>query len=107
MGDSPGVLIPPSVPPDTRERLRSNLSGLSAPDLAFVPDADRVADVEKHAMQVALNASTCFKDQAAFDGCQWLDSQQQVEELLPGAITPTGITVTCPFVGYYGMDVKE
>jgi len=107
MGDSPGLLIPPSVPPDVRERLRSNLSSLKAPELEFVPDANRVADVEKHAMQVALNAATCFKDQAAFEGCQWLDSQPAVEERLPGAITRTGITVTCPFVGYYGMDVKE
>jgi hypothetical protein len=107
MGDSPGLLVPPSVTGEARETLRSNLSSLKAPELEFVPDAEHLAQVEQHAMQVALNAATCFKDQASFDGCQWLDSQRAIEELLPAAITRTGITVTCPFVGYQGMDVKE
>jgi hypothetical protein len=107
MGDVPGLLIPPSVPDDVRERLRGNLSSLKAPDLEFVPDDQHLARVEGHSMQVALNAASCFKDQASFDGCRWLDSQAAIEELLPGAITRTGITVTCPFVGWNGMDVKE
>jgi hypothetical protein len=107
MGDAPGLLIPPSVAPDVRERLRSGLSSLKAPDLGFKPDDQHLAQVEQRAMQVALNAADCFKDQTSFDGCQWLDSQAAVEDLLPAAITRTGITVTCPFVGFNGMDVKE
>jgi hypothetical protein len=107
MGDAPGLFIPASVDPQLRETLRSRLSGLAAPLPGFVPDVDHQAQVDGHYMQVALNAATCFKDQASFDGCQWLDSQGAIEELLPGSITRTGINVTCPFVGYDGMDVKE
>ena len=106
-GDGPGLFIAPSVDPAVRETIAGGLSGLPAPPLMFTPDAEHAMVVEKRSMQVALNAASCFKDQASFDKCQWLDSQKAVEESLPGAITRTGITVTCPLVGYDGMDVKE
>ena len=106
-GEGPGLYIPASVEADTREGLRSKLSALPAPVPGFKPDPEHEAEVNRHYMQVALNAATCFASQEAFAGCQWLDSQRAIEERLPQAIKRTGITVTCPFVGYDGMDVRE
>jgi hypothetical protein len=106
-GDAVGLYIPPSVDDATREQLRSALYGLSAPPLAFAPDPLKVAEMDQHFLQVALNAGTCFQSQEAFDKCVWLDGQPAVEQKLAGSITRTGVTVTCPLIYYEGMDVPR
>jgi hypothetical protein len=68
--------------------------------LEFTPDAAVAAEANKHFMQMAVNGDTCFHSPESFAGCRWIDSQQALEENLPSAIARTGITVTCPFVGY-------
>jgi len=103
-----GLFVPPSVTAEVRNAVRGSLTaGFEIVDLAFTPDPTQLAEVDKHFMQVALNARDCLTTAEKFAGCQWLDSQRALEELLPQAITRTRITVTCPFVGYAGMDVKE
>jgi hypothetical protein len=105
-GDGPGLFVPRNLPPElSREAIRASVA-LPTPDPGFDPDVDRLAEVNKHFMQVALN-SQCFATQATFETCQWLDSQKAIEELLPQAIQRTGITVTCPFVAYDGKDIVE
>jgi hypothetical protein len=104
-GDEKGVFIPPSVDDATRDLLVSKLIGVQAPRLGYLPAPVDLPAVNRHYMQVALNASTCFKTPEEFAKCQWLDSQKAVEELLPQAIQRSG--VTCPFVGYDGMDVAD
>jgi hypothetical protein len=81
------------------------LQHLEAPPITWDPSPANAAAVEARAMQVALNGSECFKDEAAFATCRWLDSQRAIEENLPASIVRTGITVTCPFIGYAGQPV--
>jgi hypothetical protein len=96
------LFIPPAFEKH-RAAIEDTVSGLDLLPLKFTPDpmnADLMTLMNKHFLQVALNAAECFETEAAFARCQWLDSQKAIEDLLPAAITRTGITVTCPFVGY-------
>jgi hypothetical protein len=98
--DALRVFVPPGDPYDAvRDTIAMNLK-VATGTLGFTPDPAKVGDVNRHFMQVAFNGATCFADAASFDQCQWLDSQQAVEEHLPNAIVRSGITVTCPFVAY-------
>jgi hypothetical protein len=106
-GDDARLYIPPDVDPATRSTIANNVRGLSADPIEFTPDPGKVAEMNRHYLQVALDGATCFKDQQSFEACKWLDSQRAVEKYLPAAITRTGITVTCPFVGYAGMDLPR
>jgi hypothetical protein len=100
------LFIPPSVPPATRAELLQR-SSIAADPLAFEPDPLQTEAMNRHALQVALDGATCFTTQDAFDHCTWLDSQRAIEANLPAAIHRTGVTVTCPFVGYGNMDLVK
>jgi hypothetical protein len=65
-------------------------------------------DVKEYEGRVALDAA-CFDDAAHFPGgCTWLDSQARVESLLgAGALAPTELTATCPFVFYDKTPVER
>lgn len=78
---------------------------LDVPAIGWDPSTpEMAAAVSARTMQVALNKD-CFASEAAFGTCRWLDSQKAIEEALPTSIERTGITVTCPFVGYDGAVV--
>jgi hypothetical protein len=101
------LFIPPSAEPSVRSDLANKLQGLSAEPIAFTPDPAKVEAMNGHFLQIALDGETCFQSQEAFDKCTWLNSQQAIEANLPAAIRRTGITVTCPFVGYGNMDLVK
>jgi hypothetical protein len=95
------VFIPPG---DTYAKYHADIEdyvkGVEPATVEFTPDPAMADELNRHFMQVAMNGSTCFKDPASFVGCRWIDSQTAVEENLANSLVPTGITVTCPFVGY-------
>lgn len=102
--DNAGLFLPKALDA-ARTEVAAGLHGLALPAIDWEPDAAEVDLVNAHALQVALNAKTCFATREAFDTCRWLDSQAAIEAALPAGIAPTGILATCPFVSYGGAMV--
>jgi hypothetical protein len=92
-----GIFLPPGF-----ESWRARLTGLDAPAVTW--QFAHPEDAAKYGLKVAMDKS-CFASEAALAGCRWLDSQAALEENLPTALAPTGITVTCPFVSFAGKPV--
>lgn len=69
---------------------------------AAIPDA-RVPDPQAYALRVALNGAKCA---AGSEPCQWLDSQNAIESLLPDwRATETGTDVSCPLLLFDGKAI--
>ncbi|HEY6477332.1 MAG TPA: hypothetical protein VI456_12175, partial [Polyangia bacterium] len=93
------VEIPPTARVFTDDNLQQALAAAGLPDLGLPVDAGYANVVGR----VVLNPGcTIFDPMASGTGaCQYLDSQAALESNLdPGAIQPTDITVTCPFLTY-------
>ena len=65
------------------------------------------AEMDAHAFKVLLD-ETCLAgatDAASLAACPFLDSQTQLERLLPSALFPSEVLVACPFVSHAGAPV--
>ena len=82
------------------QELAPAIRGVAIPEVTW--EFANPADARKHLLKVALNARTCFRDEASLAQCRWLDSQSAIEETLPAAIATSEVLVTCPLVTHDG-----
>ncbi len=97
-----GVFVPSSLPA-LRQRVL-DVGGVTVP--AIAREIEARPDVRDYLLRVALKPA-CFSDPASFPhGCDFLDSQEAVEGLLPEhAFERLPMTVNCPWVHYAGQKV--
>jgi hypothetical protein len=95
------VEIPATARVIVDDTLQYQLAAAGFPDLGVAPDPT-MAD-PTIVGRVVLNPDCMYFDPSATGpmACQYLDTQAAVESNIdPGAIQPTDVTVTCPFLTY-------
>jgi hypothetical protein len=98
------VEIPPTARVIVDDPLQYQLAKAGFPDLGLAPDPTMV-DPTSVAGRVVLNPDCTLFDPStslsAPGACLYLDSQAAIEDNIdPGSIQPTDVTVTCPFLTY-------
>jgi len=102
------VEIPPTAKVFTDDALQTNLFDAGLADLGLPLDPADVAYYPTLVGRVVLNPGCAYIDPAARGpgACLYLDSQAALEDNIdPGRIQPTDVTVTCPFLTY--QDTKS
>ena len=95
------VEIPTTARVVADDDLQQALDAAGLHDLGIAVDPTAVSDTPSIVGRVVLNPTTCTQmdPQAGSFDCTYLDSQPAIEgNIDPGAIQPTEITATCPFV---------
>lgn len=99
-----GIFLPSTARFEAlRQEVAGSLRGLAMPPVTW--EFADPAEARQHLLKVALNAATCFKDEASLARCRWLDSQGAIEQHLPQAIAASEVTVTCPLVTVDGAEI--